>query len=429
MIDAKKPLRVLVSEGSSTSGREAITMLGLAGHHVEVCDPSRWCLARYSRFVRKYHHCPPLRSDPAGFLRFVERLLASRQFDVLLPTHEQGFLFARAAARLTSRTGLALPDFDSYRAVHSKAGFSRLLDQLGLPQPPTRIVRSAEELREAVRFPSVVKTSVGTASRGIWFVRDSGDLNRALYDLESAGDFAGEVLAQDLVTGTVEKAQSVFCRGTLTGFHAYRQIAAGIGGGEAIKESVSRPAIGAALETIGAHLGWHGALSVDVIMPLDSATPLLIDCNPRLVEPMNAYRSGTDLVDLLLRTSLGETPPPLPESRAGVRTHLAMQALLGSASRDGTRRDLIRECGRIAAGEGLYRASTEELTPVRLDWLSAVPLAMTTALLLASPPIASSLARGGFGAHLLDRASIKTIEGESFLHDLSTRRPGERRDP
>ncbi|MGY4155957.1 putative ATP-grasp superfamily ATP-dependent carboligase [Bradyrhizobium sp. USDA 4461] len=414
MIDTKKPLRVLVSEGSSTSGREAITILGLAGHHVEVCDPSRWCLARYSRFVRKYHHCPPLRSDPAGYLGFVERLLTSQHFDVLLPTHEQGFLFARAAPRLTSHTGLALPDFTSYRAVHSKAGFSRLLDQLGLPQPPTRIVNSADELRDGLRFPSVVKTSVGTASRGIWFVRDTGDLNRALYDLDSAGDFAGEVLAQDLITGTVEKAQSVFSGGTLIGFHAYRQIAAGVGGGEAIKESVSRPAIRAALETIGAHLGWHGALSVDVIMPLDSATPLLIDCNPRLVEPVNAYRSGTDLVDLLLRVSLDEAPTPLAESRAGVRTHLAMQALLGSASRDGTRRDLIRECGRIAAGGGLYRASTEELTPVRLDWLSAVPLAMTTALLLASPSIASSLARGGFGAHLLDRGSIAKIESEDF---------------
>jgi hypothetical protein len=429
MVDAKKPLRVLVSEGSSTSGREAITILGLAGHHVEVCDPSRWCLARYSRFVRKYHHCPPLRSDPAGFLGFVERLLASRHFDVLLPTHEQGFLFARSAARLTPRAGLALPDFASYRAVHSKAGFSRLLDQLGLPQPPTRIVNAADGLRDAVRFPSVVKTSVGTASRGIWFVRDASDLNRALYDLESAGDFAGEVLAQDLITGTVEKAQSVFCRGTLVGFHAYRQIAAGVGGGEAIKESVSRPVIRTCLETIGAHLNWHGALSVDVIMPLDSATPLLIDCNPRLVEPMNAYRSGTDLVDLLLRVSLGEAPAPLAEGRAGVRTHLAMQALLGSASRDGTRRDLIRECGRLAAGEGLYRGSSEELTPVRHDWLSAVPLAMTAALLLASPPIASSLARGGFGAHLLDRASIRTIEGADFMQDPSTRRPGEGRDP
>jgi len=414
MIDARKPLRVLVSEGSSTSGREAVTILGAAGHHVEVCDPSRWCLARYSRFVRKFHHCPGLRTDPAGFLRFVEGLLASQHFDVLLPTHEQGFLFARAEARLKPRVGFALPDFASYRAVHSKAGFSRLLDRLGLPQPPTRIVASLDELREATRFPSVVKTSIGTASRGVWIVRDVGDLNLALYDLQASGDIGGELLVQDLITGTTEKAQSVFCRGELLGFHAYRQVSAGVGGGEAVKESVSRPAIRGYLEAIGAHLNWHGALSVDVIMPLDSATPLLIDCNPRLVEPMNAYRAGTDLVELLLRLSLGETPAPLAESRAGVRTHLALQALLGSASRDGTRRDVIRECGRIAAGKDPYQGSTEELTPMRLDWPGAVPLAMTAALLLVSPQFASSLARGGFGAHLLDAASIRMIESEGF---------------
>jgi hypothetical protein len=33
----------------------------------------------------------------------------------------------------------------------------------------------------------------------------------------------------------------------------------------------------------------------------------------------------------------------LPEGRAGVVTHLAMQALLGLASRGGSRRDIARE--------------------------------------------------------------------------------------
>ena len=74
--------------------------------------------------------------------------------------------------------------FESYRTAHSKAGFSRLLDQLGLPQPPTRIVTSRRRLRDAIRFPAVVKTSVGTASRGIWFVRNADDLEVALQDLE-----------------------------------------------------------------------------------------------------------------------------------------------------------------------------------------------------------------------------------------------------
>src|ERR1700685_1169663 len=119
-----KPLRVLVSEGNSTSAREAITILGLSGHTVEICDPSPYCLARFSRFVRKFHRCPGLRDDPAGFLAFVERLLSSGQFDVLLPTHEQGFLFACVRQRLEACAGLALPSFESYRIAHSKARFS-----------------------------------------------------------------------------------------------------------------------------------------------------------------------------------------------------------------------------------------------------------------------------------------------------------------
>src|SRR5881394_2744281 len=109
--NVQKPLRVLVSEGNSTSAREAVTILGLSGHLIEVCDPSFYCLARFSRFVRKFHRCPGLRTDPAGFLGFVEQLLATRTFDVLLPTHEQGFLLARVRERFEGRIGLALPGF------------------------------------------------------------------------------------------------------------------------------------------------------------------------------------------------------------------------------------------------------------------------------------------------------------------------------
>jgi hypothetical protein len=414
MNDSIKPLQVLLSEGFSTSAREAITILGLSGHRVEICDPSPWCLGRYSSFVRKFHHCPALRDNPYGYLAFVEELLAQQHFDVLLPTHEQGFLFARVAERLRRQTGVALPSFASYRIAHGKAGFSRLLDVLGLPQPSTRIVTSESELRAAMHFPAMIKTSVGTASRGIWLVRGESDLERALSDLNASGAFAGEVLVQAFVAGTTEKAQSVFCRGELIGFHAYRQIVPGVGGGEAIKQSVSRPNVREMLAAIGAKLVWHGALSIDYLMPDDGSPPLPVDCNPRLVEPMSAYLAGTDLVGLLLRLSQGVTPSALPESRDGVRTHLAMQALLGCAARGGTRRDLVREGWRLLRGGAPYAASCEELTPVKADWLSAVPLALTTGLLLAAPRSADVLARGGFGAHLLDLGSIRSIESKEF---------------
>jgi hypothetical protein len=245
-------------------------------------------------------------------------------------------------------------------------------------------------------------------------VRDADELDRAVRELAAGGAFAGEMLTQEWIDGTVEKAQSVFCRGQLLGFHAYRQVAAGVGGGEAIKESVSRPGVRAMLAAIGERLGWHGALSIDYLMPQRDPTPRLIDCNPRLVEPMSAWLAGADLVGLLLRVSCGETPAALPESRGGVRTHLAMQALLGAAARGGTRRDLIGEAWRLFRRRGRYTGSQEELTPVASDRCSAVPLAITAALLLARPSSAASLARGGFGAHLLSLGSIRRIESAEF---------------
>jgi predicted ATP-grasp superfamily ATP-dependent carboligase len=274
-------------------------------------------------------------------------------------------------------------------------------------------VTSPSELRAAVRFPCVVKTSIGTASRGIWFVRGDAGLLQVLQELAASEAFADEVLVQDLVAGATEKAQAVFSHGKLLGFHAYRQIAAGAGGGEAIKQSVRRPGVRADVATIGERLGWHGALSVDIIMP-EQGSHLFIDCNPRLVEPMSAYLAGVDLVEVLLEVSSGKTPSAAPDSRQGVRTHLAMQALLGCAVRGGTRREIFRECIRVAAGRGPYTDSIEELTPVRQDWISAVPHAMTALALLANPKLAGTLSKKGWGAHLLGIETIRLIEGENF---------------
>jgi predicted ATP-grasp superfamily ATP-dependent carboligase len=405
---AARGIRVLMSEGSSTSAREAVTALGLAGYTIEVCDPDPFCLARFSRFVSRFHRCPGLRADPQGYLDFILALIRERRFDVLLPIHEQGFLFAKERQRIEAHIAVALPSFENYRQAHGKASFSRLLAELGLPQPDTRIVADVGELRAVKRFPLVLKTSIGTASRGVWIVRDANDLRQAAAALAGANAFDDEVLIQAFAGSTVEHAQAVFCRGRLVAMHAYAQVARGAGGGDAIKQSLVRPIVRSHLRQIGERLAWHGALSVDYMISDRADGPLYIDCNPRLVEPMNALLSGLDLTDLLVRVSLGDVPADPPGGRDETRTHLGLQALLGCAMGGGSRRDLWRECWRLATRRGPYLRSIEELTPARLDWPSVIPELVVALWLLARPKAAHELP-ARFGSNLIDIRSARII--------------------
>jgi len=409
--NAKPPsLRILLSEGSSLSARQIVTTLGLGGnHHIEICDPDPLCIGRFSRFVRRFHRCPGLASDPEGYLAFLLNLLTRKRFDVLLPTHEQGYLLAKVAGRLEPLTAIALPAFENYAAVHGKAGFSRLLTELRLPQPRTEIVTSAAELRRWPRFPSVIKTAVGTASRGILFVHNTGDLERVTADMEEAGEFEGEIVIQALAAGPLERAQAVFSHGRLIGAHQYRQVAEGPGGGDKIKESVRRPNVRAHLAQIGERLQWHGALSVDYILREPETIPLYIDCNPRLVEPVNALLSGVDLAGLLVAVSLGERPEEAPPSRAGVRTQMAIMGIIGCAIRDCSRPALLSEALSLWRGSGAYAGSREELTLAGIDPLSLFPLFYVALRMLAFPGSAARLSRQTAQSHQLSRTAIRAI--------------------
>ena len=395
---------VLLSEGSSTSAREAITALGLAGHSVEICDPDQRCLGRFSRFVHRFHLCPPLGTQPRAYLNFVLDLLSTGRFDVLLPIHEQGLVFAKVKHRITDAR-VALPSFESYLAALDKSSFSRILTTLDIPQPTTRLVSPAHAA--TTPLPFVLKLPISTASRAIWPVRSEAERKQALSEF---GKTRSDILIQDLVEGTVEHAQAVFTTGRLVAMSGYRQIVRGAGGGEAIKESVWRPEVRAHLENIGKHLLWHGALSVDYIW--NQERPWYIDCNPRLVEPMAAYHAGVDLIGALVDVSLGKSPHEANLPRVGVRTHLGIQALLGAAARTESRRSIIYEAWQLATRSGPYTSSIEELTPVVLDPPSLLPLAATAIVLSLNPALGKILSGRGWGAHLLDENTIRIIREE-----------------
>jgi predicted ATP-grasp superfamily ATP-dependent carboligase len=410
--------RVLLSEGSSLSAREAITAVGLAGYRIELVSRDPSCLGRFSRFVDQVHPAPASGSDPDGYLAAVLDVVARRSIDVLMPVHEQAYLFAAARHRLPKALHVALADFAAFEQVQSKTALATLLTRLDVPQPTTEIVRSARNFEVERTYPYFVKAAFGTASTGVWRVGNAAERDALTRDLQQGGAFDEGVVVQAAAEGPLERTQAVFDHGRLVANHIYRQVAAGPGGGDVIKASVRRPEARAHVERIGAALDWHGALSFDYIVDAKTGAPLFFDANPRLVEPMNAWLSGLDLPGALLGVSLGEKPPAQPEGREGVITRLGLMGLMDAASRRGRRGHVFWELALLASNAGRYRGAIEELVPLATDPLCVVPLAIVLGRLLTSPTSGSSLSNHAVDAYSLTPAAIARLRAWAKDSDL-----------
>ncbi|WP_172381385.1 hypothetical protein [Streptomyces sp. MNP-20] len=407
--------RVLLTEASSASAREILTVLGRHGHEVGVMDSGGLAFTALSRWVKHRHKSPPFSAGPDRYLEALRRTLESHPYDVLLPTHEQLVALSRHREEFRGLgAGFAVPGFDAVRRTQDKAEAVRLLDRLGLPQPDTALVTSEGELlAQKERLPLYVKLPVATSSRGVWRADDPAELCRiaALSQVRDVFARGGEVLAQRAVTGPVVMVQALFDRGTLVGAHTVLRSREGVQGSAAAKESVVLTQVTEHLADLGAELDWHGPLSLDAV--LDRAHDLVryIDVNPRLVEPVNAELAGVDLVCRWLALARGEPTGPPPVARSGVRTHMLLMAVVRQAEAGRGRRAVLRELARAAARRGWYAGSQEELLPLRSDPAGALLLGAVSTCLLVAPRTWRRLAGIGAPAHALSAEGWRQLVG------------------
>lgn len=383
---------MLLTDGSGLTSRQVAGRLHRLGHTVGVLSSDPLALARWTSSVSAWHRVPPFSADPLRWWGAARTVLQSHGYDVLLPTQEQVVAVSYAVAHgdLPARVATAVPSFEALERVQDKVSAARTLAELGVPQPAHSVLRSRTDVAAWSLFPAYVKTPIGTASMGVRRVHDGEQLATALESPVFADPFAVApgVLVQEAVDAPLLMVQAVADRGRLVALHANRRVSEGPGGGATHKESVREPEVRRHVGTIVESLGWHGGLSVDVVM---GPGPLVIDVNPRIVEPGNAWRSGVDLVEALLDVALGSSPDTVPDGIPGVRTHQLLLALLAAATAPDGRRAAWGEALSAVRGVGLYRGSSEELTPLGGDPLAAVPLVAALGLATMRPSWAGLL--------------------------------------
>jgi biotin carboxylase len=396
---------VLLSDGTGLTSRQSATLLSRAGHRVEVLSPDPLCLCRFTRHVRTVHRVPAYGADPFGWLAAVTAIAERRGADLVLPTQEQVAVLAVAAPH---RFRTVVPGFAALARVQDKLSAHATLARIGLPQPAAEVADTPAALAAAGPLPAFVKTPIGTACLGVHRVATRDRLRELSRRLEADGAFQSwGVLVQQPVEGPLVMAQSVFAHGEQVAFHACERVREGPGGGASRKRSLSLPAVREHMAVLGGALSWHGALSADVI--LGPHGPQFTDINPRLVEPMNAFLSGTDLIGALIDIAFTGTAGKSPDSRPDVRTCQALLAILEAARRRSRRRDVIAELWRTVLRTGDYRGWAEELTPLRHDPLSIVPGLVAAAATVIRPAAWRHFTGGSVNAYSLTPAAWQQI--------------------
>jgi glutathione synthase/RimK-type ligase-like ATP-grasp enzyme len=373
-------MRILLSEGSGLTSRQVVTRLGDLGHHVEILSSSRICLTRFTRHVRKVHLVPRFGQEPLAWLEVANTIAKARAMDMLFPTQEQVAVLSARHAALDVST--VVPPFQSLRRVQDKVSAFRTLREIGIPQPESVIAGNVGDLTGQPRFPVFVKRPISTASSAVRRASSPGELEMTARTL---GLGASELLIQAQAFGPLAMVQAVADNGQLVAHHANLRIREGVGGGASIKESAALPSMPEHLERLVGELHWHGPLSMDVIVT--SQGPVVIDVNPRLVEPMNAYLAGVDLVAAMLDLARLGRPPVQPAGRTGVRSRQLLLAILGAAQRHGSRVAIARELVRALGQRGEYASAVEELTPISGDPIAAIPVIAATLSTLLWPPL------------------------------------------
>jgi hypothetical protein len=417
-------MRFLLSDGSGLTAKQTSYQLGRQGHDVEVLAPKGLSLTRFTRYVRAIHTVPRYGPDPLGWLEEMLCVWSVGQFDMLIPTQEQVAVLSLFPERLLGAGVVsALPGFEALASVQDKVSAFSTLDGLGLPQPAGRIVESANDLADCSDLPLFVKLPIGTATSGVTLVSTRHQARSLAARLEVDGAFdEGAVLVQSPVDGPLAMVQSVFDRGRLIAFHACWRRGEGVNGGASHKRSAALPEVRDLMAQLGGSLGWHGALSADVVMGV--AGPRFIDINPRLVEPANAFAAGVDLLAALVavarpadagRGAVSSTMAiEASAGRPGCDTHQLLLAVLGAAS-EGRRAPIVATLAAALGHRGPYRHSVEELTPMAHDWRAVLPVLAASLVTLASPSTSSLFTEGSVANYALTPAGWSAIVSAARL--------------
>jgi predicted ATP-grasp superfamily ATP-dependent carboligase len=364
--------RVLVTDAGRTSAIAIMRSLGRRGWHVVAADADRDSAGFRSRYVseRVCHADPAV--DPGGAAAALLEAAGRGRLDLLVPVTDELVLpLAAAREELPAGCVLAVSDDEGLAATGDKVATLELARRLGVPTPPTAVVRTPDEALEAapdLGWPVVVKPAVsrlrtpeGIERFTVAYANDGAEL---VARMEEVGGRTA-VLLQRYVTGEGHGVELLMAGGRpLAAFQHHRLREVPItGGASSFRESVPLdPGLLDASVRLLAELSWTGLAMVEFRVGPDG--PSLMEVNGRIWGSLPlAVKAGMDFPARMADLFLDGPPPEGPvdtDYRVGVRSrNVSLDVVwIGSTLRRRRRYPYLESPRRreaLAAAAGLLR--------------------------------------------------------------------------
>jgi predicted ATP-grasp superfamily ATP-dependent carboligase len=302
--------RVLVTQAATRNGYVITYSLGTRGVRVSCADTVRVAPARFSRHCASYHRYPSPHRDPDGYFRALGDIIAKEKIDLLLPAYDEAYFLAQYREKLPRPDLVVLPDHPTVLALHNKAAFYKLCDELGCRTPATAEINGPEDVERAIGsmgLPMVLKPERGGGGWGITFARTREEVLGAVRDFDS-DLHQNRLMAQQFIGGDLYGLGVLCIDGTVVATNGYRTVRQHpIGRGTpCFRSGVSNEKAKDYARRIFGRLKWTGVCQIDYLQGKDADEIYYLDANPRIWgSTAQALASGTNFPYMLFLLATG----------------------------------------------------------------------------------------------------------------------------
>lgn len=307
-------MKVLITNANSRMALCMTRRLAREGNRIIVGDYMAKPLASFSRYAWKNARYPSPYSAPEKFLETIADIIRAEHIDVILPIHEETFLFAKNKSLLQTNVKCCLPDYEAILKVHNKEFLHDYLVALNIDTPRTMRLsqsRGEDHIRAEMPGKLLLKPRQGGGNWGIFYLDQNRSYERQIHEYLSIHGIASDrVLLQQWIPGNHKYSHVViYNKGRLVQDFADLHLRDFplAGGAGCLRQTCQPDQFTNISKTLFDSLHWHGIAEVEYITHAESGVPYLIEVNPRIWGGVNsAIAAGLDIPGILLRIAAGE---------------------------------------------------------------------------------------------------------------------------